>query len=111
MTLAAEPQALQQAVDVTHAWCCKWRMKANVGPNKSAVMLFAPQCAPQPLQTGDVMWGGEPLPVVDKYKYLGVMLARRIARGVHMWRMWWRRPPRPAMPWAVCCTTVGCAIG
>ena len=39
--LAAEPQALQQAVDVTHAWCCKWRMKANVGPNKSAVMLFA----------------------------------------------------------------------
>jgi hypothetical protein len=27
--LAAEPQALQQAVDATHAWCCKWRMKAK----------------------------------------------------------------------------------
>ncbi len=43
---------------------------------QSAVMLFAPQCAAQPLQHGEVMWGGEPsepLPVVDKYKYLGVM--------------------------------------
>jgi hypothetical protein len=39
--LAESPQGLQRAVDVTHAWCCKWRMKANVGPNKSAVMLFA----------------------------------------------------------------------
>jgi hypothetical protein len=36
--LADSPRALQQAVDVTHAWCCKWRMKANVGPSKSAVM-------------------------------------------------------------------------
>ncbi len=67
--LAAEPQALQHALDVTYAWCCKWRMKANVGPNKSAVMLFAPQCAAQPLQHGAVMRGVEPLPV-DKYKYL-----------------------------------------
>jgi hypothetical protein len=37
------------------------------------VMLFAPQCAAQPLQHGGAMWGGEPLPVVDKYKYLGVI--------------------------------------
>ncbi len=59
------PQGLQQALHVTHAWCCKWRLKAssrtccvealqlrpgsgssytktNVGLNKSAVMLFAP---------------------------------------------------------------------
>ncbi len=52
--LADEPQALQQAVDATHAWSCKWRMKANVGRNKSAVMLFAPQCATQPMQ---LAWG------------------------------------------------------
>jgi hypothetical protein len=42
-------------------------MKANVGPNKSAVMLFAPQCAAQPLQLAwgrhVYMWGGEPLRV------------------------------------------------
>jgi hypothetical protein len=43
--LSDTPQGLQKAVDVTYEWCCKWRMKANVGPNKSAVMLFAPECA------------------------------------------------------------------
>jgi hypothetical protein len=34
-------------------------------------MLFNPQRAPTPLVTGDIMLGGEPLPVVDKYEYLG----------------------------------------
>jgi hypothetical protein len=38
-------------------------------------MLFAPECAQRPLQAGEIVWGSEPLPVVDKYKYLGVMLA------------------------------------
>jgi hypothetical protein len=32
--LADSPQRLQQAVDVAYAWCCKWRMKANVGPGQ-----------------------------------------------------------------------------
>jgi hypothetical protein len=82
--LAESPGSLQRAVDVTHAWCCKWRMKANVGPTKSAVMLFAPDCAQQPLQAGDVLWGGEPLPVVDKYKYLGVMLASDCTWQAHI---------------------------
>ena len=52
--LSDTPQGLQKAVDVTYEWCCKWRMKANVGPNKSAVMLFAPECAQRPLQAE---WG------------------------------------------------------
>jgi hypothetical protein len=47
-------------------------------------MLFAPQCAAQPLQHGDVMWGVEPLPVVDKYKYLGVMLASDCTWHAHV---------------------------
>jgi hypothetical protein len=48
--LSDTPQGLQKAMDVTYEWCSKWRMKANVGPNKSAVMLFAPECAQRPLQ-------------------------------------------------------------
>ncbi len=82
--LAASPQGLQQAVNVTYEWCCKWRMKANVGPSKSAVMLFNPQSAPTPLVNGDVMLGEEPLPVVDKYKYLGVMLATDCTWHAHV---------------------------
>jgi hypothetical protein len=57
-------------------------MKANVGPNKSAVMLFAPERAQRPLQAGEIVWGSEPLPVVDKY--LGVMLATDCTWQAHV---------------------------
>ena len=50
-------------------------MQANVGPSKTAVMLFAPGAAAAPLLDGDLVWGAEPLPVVCTYKYLGVVLA------------------------------------
>jgi hypothetical protein len=46
--LADEPQALQQAVDATHGYMVlqvAHESQMNVGPNKSAVMLFAPQTA------------------------------------------------------------------
>jgi hypothetical protein len=62
-------------------------MKANVGPNKSAAMLFAPECAQRPMQAGEIVWGSEysePLPVVDKYKYLGVMLASDCTWQAHV---------------------------
>ena len=47
-------------------------------------MLFNPQSAPTPLMNGDVMLGEEPLPVVDKYKYLGVMLATDCTWHAHV---------------------------
>jgi hypothetical protein len=41
---AAEcPGDLQRGVDAARAWCCKWRVQANIGPPKSAVMVFAPE--------------------------------------------------------------------
>ena len=36
-------------------------------------MMFAPEHGP-PLAEGSLMWGTEPMPVVQQYKYLGVML-------------------------------------
>jgi hypothetical protein len=73
--LAGSAAQLQAGVSAARAWCDKWRMQANVGPGKSAVMLFAPEAAAQPLVDGDLEWGGAPLPVVSTYKYLGVVLA------------------------------------
>jgi hypothetical protein len=45
---------------VARAWCNKWRMQANIGPAKTAVMVFAPEQAP-PLPEGALLWGTEPL--------------------------------------------------
>jgi hypothetical protein len=48
-------------------------MAANIGPNKSAVVVFAPQFA-APIEHGGLRWGETPLPTTDAYKYLGVKL-------------------------------------
>ena len=37
------PSDMQRGVDAARAWCCKWRVQANIGPPKSAVMVFAPE--------------------------------------------------------------------
>jgi hypothetical protein len=68
--LAGSPAELQAGVAAARDWCDKWRMQANVGPGKTAVMLFAPAAAPAPLLDGDLVWGAEPLPVVCTYRYL-----------------------------------------
>ena len=47
------------------AYCCKWRLKANV--SKSAVMVFARDAV-----EGDWKWGENSLPKVCNYTYLDV---------------------------------------
>ena len=56
---------LQKLIDVVHAYCCKWRLKANV--SKSAVMVFAKDAV-----DGSWSWGEHKLPTVSKYTYLGI---------------------------------------
>ncbi len=36
---------LQTIVNICERWCAKWRMSANIGPKKSAYMIFAPEAA------------------------------------------------------------------
>ncbi len=48
------------------------QLAANIGPTKSAVVVFAPQFAPE---TSHILrWGDTPLPATDACKYLGVKL-------------------------------------
>ena len=51
---------LQRLKDVMYAYCCKWRLKANV--SKSAVMVFARESV-----DGDWKWGERFLPGVSRF--------------------------------------------
>ena len=69
--ILAESQAdLQAALDVVHAWCVRWRFSFGVGPTKSAAMVFG---ASSLLSSVSRPLGGIPLPVVARYRYLGVV--------------------------------------
>ena len=48
-------EELQRLINVAHAYCCKWRLKANV--SKSAVVVFARE-----LVEGSWNWGEHALP-------------------------------------------------
>ena len=52
-------EELQRLINVAHAYCCKWRLKANV--SKSAVVVFARE-----LVEGSC-WGEQALPRLSKY--------------------------------------------
>jgi hypothetical protein len=47
-------------------------MSANIGPAKSAVLVFAPQFAPP--TNHELRWDSTPLPMTSAYRYLGVKL-------------------------------------
>ena len=50
-------EELQRLINVAHAYCCKWRLKANV--SKSAVVVFARE-----LVEGSWNWGEQALPSI-----------------------------------------------
>jgi hypothetical protein len=85
--LADEPQVLHSGGGCHPMACMVLQVahESQCGPKQECDdAVRRPQCASQPLQHGDVMWGGEPLPVVDKYKYLGVMLGSDCTWHAHV---------------------------
>ena len=73
-------EELQRLINVAHAYCCKWRLKANV--SKSAVVVFARE-----LVEGSWNWGEQALPRLSKYTYLGVDLTSNGAWDEHVKRV------------------------
>ena len=72
--LATTPQQLQSLIDVVHVYLQKWGLQANV--TKSAVVVYG-QPVGEALRLpaeGAWLWAGTPIPVKDRYKYLGVFL-------------------------------------
>ena len=70
-------EELQRLINVAHAYCCKWRLRANV--SKSAVVVFARE-----LVEGSWNWGEQDLP---KFTYIGVDFTSNGAWDEHVKRV------------------------
>ena len=65
--LAETNEELQRSINVAHAWCEKWGMKANVA--KCGIQAYGtPKDEPKPR----INWGPAYFPLVNQYKYLGL---------------------------------------
>ena len=65
---------------MAHAYCCKWRLKANV--SKSAVVVFTRE-----LVEGSWNWGEQAFPRLSKYTYLAVDFTSNRAWDEHVKRV------------------------
>jgi hypothetical protein len=59
-------------------------MAANIGPKKSAYMIFAPEEASKNDKNTQLQWQGTPIPRVEAYRYLGVMLHENCRWDCHL---------------------------
>jgi len=62
-------EEVQAVARTVYAYSCKWRFRLN--SSKSAVMHVCASGS-TPAAASGIVWNGEEVPVVDKYKYLGL---------------------------------------
>ena len=79
VVLTASQIDLQLALDAVHAWGVRWRFSFGVGPTKS--MVFGP---PRGRPDCCVHLGGVPLPSVQQYRYLGIVLSPTLSWRPHV---------------------------
>ena len=69
--IAADAIGLQSSIDILSNYCHSWNLTVNIAKTKT--MIFR---NPGPLKLGDVFfYDGQPLEIVDSFKYLGLMLS------------------------------------
>ena len=64
---------LNEQLEKLHKWCQNWRTKIN--PTKSAAIFLSGGKKYQNIQ---ITYGGEAIPIVDHFKYLGIEIDRNI---------------------------------
>ena len=87
--LASSASELQAMIDVVDNYCKEWRLSINLG--KSKVMIVAPNGAAvaegdraQDAAPPEFTFRGEPLEIVDQYKYLGVIMTNKLLWDQHI---------------------------
>ena len=63
-------EKLQEMISTLYTWCRKWRMRVNV--TKTKIVHF--RVKSQTKSTYKFMYGTDEIEIVDKYKYLGIIL-------------------------------------
>ena len=79
--VAPSAALLQAALNCTSAWAYRWRLAFGRGAHKSAVM----QCPRGPRSGVSPLWlGCQPLPWVEEYRYLGILIDRGLTLKSHI---------------------------
>ena len=76
------PADLQRALEAAHAWALSWRFHFGVGPKKSAVMVLGHGRGRTRAPAFSL--GGQVLPRVKTYTYLGVSLRENLSWKGHI---------------------------
>lgn len=93
---AESPEDLHRGLAVLDAWARRWRLTFGVGVEKSAVMDFFGS-APSGLSPFSL--GGQSLPWVSEYRYLGIYVNRSLSLHPHVLHL---RSRGLALFWQVC---------
>ena len=72
LLMSDSPQQFQKSLDLVTLWAQKIRMRINIGPEKSAVMIINDQGLDTDMR--DWRIGARLLPIVHTYKYMGQAL-------------------------------------
>ena len=78
--LAESPEELQRALDALSDWARRWRFSFSAGHETSAVLVSHARHTNLP----SFNLGGIPLPVVDSYRYLGVVIDSKTKWSRHV---------------------------
>jgi len=74
--LANGRRECQLMADAASAHARRWRWRANLGKDKTAIVVFRRPGRQQAADEGaPVMWGDTPIPVQDSYRHLGILLS------------------------------------
>jgi hypothetical protein len=92
---------------ICERWCAKWRMSANIGPKKSAYMIFAPEAASKQDKLEHTAAVARCVhPTSGGLLLIGTLglCSMKTVDGTATWPMLGRRVLKQRMQWLLCST-------